>query len=103
MLRSLLLYLSEQEGLKKLLTTGALGRRLASRFIAGEELEDAERAIRQLNAQGLNATLDYLGESVREESAAAAVACRVYLEVLDKLAAERPANLLFLLRNLLRR
>ena len=39
MLRSLLLYLSERESPKKLLTGNPLGRRLASRFIAGEELD----------------------------------------------------------------
>ena len=39
MLRSLLLYLSERESPKKLLTRFALGRCLASRFIAGEEPE----------------------------------------------------------------
>ena len=50
MLRSLLLYLSERESPKKLLMGNSLGRRLASRFIAGEELEDALRVIRRLNS-----------------------------------------------------
>lgn len=88
MLRSLLLYLSEREFPKNLLTRHALGRRLAARFIAGEELENALRAVRQLNAEGFGVTLDYLGESVHE-AATAAEACRVYLEILDRLAAER--------------
>ena len=48
MLRSLLLYLSERESPKKLLMASSLGRRLASRFIAGEELDDALRVIRRL-------------------------------------------------------
>jgi proline dehydrogenase len=51
MLRSLLLYLSERESPKNLLTSLAAGRRLAARFIAGEKLDDAVRAVRHLNAE----------------------------------------------------
>ena len=65
MLRSLLLYLSERESPKKLLIGNPLGRRLASRFIAGEEVDDALRVIRRLNSEGFMVTLDYLGESVQ--------------------------------------
>ena len=88
MLRSLLLYLSEREFPKRLLTRHALGRRLAARFIAGEELEDALLAVRRLNAEGFAATLDYLGESVHD-AGTAQEACQVYLTLLDRLAAER--------------
>jgi proline dehydrogenase len=88
MLRSLLLYLSEREGLKKILMGTPLGRRLASRFIAGEQVEDALRVIRRLNSEGFMVTLDYLGESVHEAPAAEA-ACQTYLELLDRLAAEK--------------
>jgi len=87
MLRSFLLYLSERETPKNLLTHHALGRRLASRFIAGEELEDALRTVRQLTAEGFEVTLDCLGESVHE-AAAAEEACRTYQAILDRLAAE---------------
>jgi len=88
MLRSLLLYLSERETFKQILTGHALGRRLAARFIAGEDLEDALRAVRQLNSEGFAVTLDCLGESVHE-AAAAEEACQVYLGLLDRLAAEK--------------
>jgi proline dehydrogenase len=88
MLRSLLLYLSERESPKKLLTGNPLGRRLASRFIAGEELEDALRVIRRLNGEGFLVTLDCLGESVHE-AAAAEAACQTYLQLLDRLAEEK--------------
>ncbi len=87
MLRSLLLYLSERETPKKLLLRYSLGRRLARRFIAGEELADAVRAVRHLTAEGFNVTLDYLGESV-DEPRQAEEACEVYLSILDRLAAE---------------
>jgi len=88
MLRSFLLYLSEREGPKKLLTHASFGRRLARRFIAGEELEDAVRAVRQLNSEGFDVTLDCLGESVTAASEAEE-ACRIYLTILDRIAAEK--------------
>jgi len=88
MLRSALLYLSERESPKKLLTSAAFGRRLARRFIAGEDLEDAVRAVRQLNAEGFDVTLDCLGESV-EVASEADEACQTYLTILDRIAAEK--------------
>lgn len=88
MLRSALLYLSERAGPKNFLSGHAWGRRLARRFIAGETLEDAVRAVRALNAEGFDATLDHLGESV-QDAAAAGQACAVYLNILDRLAADK--------------
>lgn len=87
MLRSLLLYLSERQGLKNLLIQSSLGRRMAGRFIAGENLEDAVRAGRQLNSEGFDVTLDFLGESVHGASEAES-ACQVYWGILDRLEAE---------------
>jgi proline dehydrogenase len=87
MLRSFLLYLSEKEFPKTILTAHGFGRRMAARFIAGEHLEAAVQAVRRLNAEGLEATLDYLGEAV-SKPAAAEEALRVYLGMLDRLAAE---------------
>lgn len=88
MLRSFLLYLSECESPKKLITGNPLGRRLASRFVAGEEVEDALAVVRRLNKEGFLVTLDCLGESVHEASAAEA-ACQTYVQLLDRLAAEK--------------
>lgn len=87
MLRSLLLYLSERESLKNLLSRHEVGRRLTGRFIAGEELEDAVRAVRRLTGEGFAVTLDYLGESVHE-ARHAEEARDVYLGILDRLEAE---------------
>ena len=39
---------------------------LAKRFIAGETIDSALETVRELNADGLSATLDYLGEDVAE-------------------------------------
>jgi proline dehydrogenase len=52
----------------------AIVGRVASRYVAGETLEDALAAVRELNAKGAMATIDVLGEEVGErEKAAAAV------------------------------
>jgi proline dehydrogenase len=58
--------LSHSQPLKRLASRyGMSGRRsFARRFIAGETVEDAIAAVRQLDAQGLHHTLDHLGESV---------------------------------------
>jgi proline dehydrogenase len=88
MFRPILLYLSRKETPKKILTGHALGRRMAARFIAGEELDDALQVIRRLNAEGFMVTLDLLGESV-QEAAEAEAACQAYLHLLDRLAVER--------------
>ena len=87
MLRSILLYLSEKQTPKKILTGHALGRRMAARFIAGEELEDALKVIRRLNAEGFMVTLDLLGESV-QDAAEAEAACQAYVHILDRLSVE---------------
>ena len=39
---------------------------LARRFVAGDTIETALEAVRELNAQGLSATLDFLGEDVTD-------------------------------------
>jgi len=87
MLRPILIYLSQKQTPKKVLTGHALGRRMAARFIAGEELDTALEVIRRLNAEGFMVTLDLLGESV-EEACEAEAACQAYVRLLDRLAAE---------------
>jgi proline dehydrogenase len=58
---------------------------LARRFIAGEGIDDAIRAVRGLNAQGMSATLDFLGEDVLERDAALRQR-DVYIQMLDAIA-----------------
>ena len=55
---------------------------LAKRFVAGETVESAVAAVMALNAQGLSATLDFLGEDVHDEAAAAQTA-ETYLRIID--------------------
>jgi proline dehydrogenase len=59
---------------------------LARRFVAGEDVDSAIRAVRALNERGMSATLDFLGEDVRERVAAERQR-DVYIEMLDAIAA----------------
>ena len=86
MLRSFLIYLSKAAWAQKLVTGWSFAWRAASRFIAGENVEDAIRVIRTLNAKGINATLDQLGEhtSKMEEAANATEDILALLDEIDK-------------------
>lgn len=61
--------------------------KVASRYVAGETLADAVRAVRNLNQQGAMATVDVLGEEVKEREKALA-AVDEYMRVFDTIAAE---------------
>ena len=64
------------------------GMRLGgSRFVAGETMEDAVRALRALNDKGLHANTTILGEGVRDEHEARTVAAE-YVTLVDRLADE---------------
>ncbi|QRK11496.1 proline dehydrogenase family protein [Archangium violaceum] len=66
--RSALLFLSRQEGLKDVATGVPALRRISRRFIAGETLEEAVPAVKELNARGLSVSFDHLNEAVRNEA-----------------------------------
>jgi proline dehydrogenase len=82
--RSFLLYLAKARWARRIITGWSLSRRVARRFVAGDTLEDALQAVRALNAAGLNATLDHLGESVTTEAEAIRSADD-YLILIDKI------------------
>ena len=86
MLRPLLLHLSHARWARNLVTRFRFARRAAARFVAGETLADAIAVVRALNAKGLNASLDHLGENVTT-AADAARATDDYLFALDQIAA----------------
>lgn len=58
---------------------------VARRFVAGERIEDAIVAVRRLNDRGMSATIDFLGEDVRDRADAIAIRDE-YLRLLDALA-----------------
>jgi proline dehydrogenase len=65
------------------------GMRLgASRFVAGETLDQAVGVLRWLNDQGLRANTTLLGEGVADEAETRAVV-DAYREILDRIAAEQ--------------
>jgi proline dehydrogenase len=59
---------------------------LAKRFVAGESIASAINAVRELNAAGMTATLDFLGEDVLEREAAEKTR-DAYFRMLDAIAA----------------
>jgi len=61
-------------------------RRFSRRYIAGAELADAVRVVREVNEEGASATVDVLGEYVTGEKEAWE-AERLYRSVLDAIAA----------------
>ncbi len=88
MLRNALLYLSAQPRVFKFVRNNGMAKGFASRFVAGETLDTALDAIKQLNSKGITATLDLLGESVTNEKEARESA-RAYLEMLDRIQENR--------------
>jgi proline dehydrogenase len=85
MMRTFLLWLSEQQGVFNFLRRNGLARRFAARFVAGETSDTAAAAALELKKLGITTSLDLLGESVTRESEAVA-ARDEYLRMLDRLA-----------------
>ena len=84
MLRSTLLYLSNRPRIFRFVRNNRLAKRFAKRFVAGETLDEAVAAVAALNAKGITASLDLLGESVTNEREARAAGAQ-YLGVLDRI------------------
>jgi proline dehydrogenase len=84
MLRNALLYLSDQPTVFKFVRNNRLAKHFARRFVAGETADEALAAVKALNAKGITASLDLLGESTTNE-AEARQAGRDYLSLLDKI------------------
>ncbi len=84
MLRSALLYLSNQQQIFKFVRNNKLAKSFANRFVAGETLDTALAAVAKLNARGITASLDLLGESVHNEAEARA-AGQAYVTMLDRI------------------
>jgi proline dehydrogenase len=84
MLRSFFISLSKAAWAQRLITSWKFAWRAASRFVAGESIQDAVLVVKELNAKGMNVTLDHLGEatSTRED---ALQATEDILELLDQI------------------
>src|SRR5690349_4074471 len=88
MLRKTLLYLSNQQRVFSFVRRNRIAKRMASRFVAGETIDEALPAVRALNARGITASLDLLGESVHHEDEARAAA-RSYVDLLDRIKQQK--------------
>ncbi len=84
MLRSALLYLSGQQQIFRFVRNNRLAKSFANRFVAGETVDTALAAVARLNARGITASLDLLGESVHNEAEARA-AGESYVRMLDRI------------------
>lgn len=63
MVRTLFIFLSKAYWAQKLIMNWQFAWRVASRFIAGVHIIDVIKVVKNLNDQGLNATVDHLGEN----------------------------------------
>jgi len=82
--RNTLLYLSRHEGLKDFATRFSPFKKMTTRFVAGEDIEQTIAEIRKLNALGCTASFDHLNESVtRVEETNEEV--REYLRILSRI------------------
>ncbi len=77
-----------QAGWFRRIATGSLGWAVASRFVAGERLDDAIRVARELDGKKITALLDHLGENVTAPEHAG-VAVGAYVRALERIGEER--------------
>jgi proline dehydrogenase len=85
LLRSFFISLSENKTFRAFSERSAMGRRVSRRFVAGMAVEEALAVAAQLNSEGMEVSLDSLGESVLQVSQAEESAA-VYHQLLDAIA-----------------
>jgi proline dehydrogenase len=86
LLRSFFIGLSTNKAFRAFSERSTIGRRVSRRFIAGMSVDEAIAAAAALNAEGIDVTLDALGESVLHVSQAEESAA-VYHQLLDAIQA----------------
>lgn len=82
MLKDTLLYLAQNQQLRDFVVHNRATRGVSRRFVAGEQLDEAIQATKVLNARGIQAALDLLGENVSMEAEARA-ATQDYIAALE--------------------
>ncbi|MBE0691241.1 MAG: proline dehydrogenase family protein [Anaerolineae bacterium] len=88
MLRRILLYLSAAAWARSIVTHWGVARRMARRFVAGETLDEAIAAAQALNQRGLQVSVDYLGESVKNAQDTISVV-EMYQRLLERIEETR--------------
>ena len=84
MLRDTLLMAARSRHVEQLVTTLPVTRHVVERYVPGETVEDAVRATKELAADGLRSTLDFLGEDI-ESPVQAQATVDAYLQLLERL------------------
>jgi proline dehydrogenase len=87
MLGPVLLTASRSDRMRRIVASTPLIRPVVDRFVVGETLPQAIEAVRELAAQGIEVTLDHLGEDITEV-AQAHQNRDAYLRLLDRLGRE---------------
>jgi proline dehydrogenase len=87
LMQKTLLAASRRPGLRRAVTGNPATRKVVNRFVAGEGLDDALAAVRSLAADGIQVSLDHLGEDIttRAEATRTRDACLALLEGLAPL------------------
>ena len=85
MVNRVLLWATNNPRLQHQMTENPIARRVSHRFVAGERLDEALEAATALNAEGIGAILDLLGEGVTD-LAGATHAVEQYEEATDAIA-----------------
>jgi len=86
-LRQVLLWASRRRQIKRVITSAPVTRDVVRRFVAGETINDALRVTRILTGDGLQVSLDHLGEDTRD-TATARAAVNAYISLAQRLADE---------------
>ena len=86
--RSALIWLSRKEGLKDFATRFRFFKKLTTRFVAGETIDEVIPFIRQINAENATASFDHLNESVGSATEAEHEVTE-YLNILSKIDEQR--------------
>ena len=86
MLRQVILAASRNSTVKTVVAGAPLSRNVVKRFVAGESVDDAVRATRELTAAGLTVSLDHLGEDTLDAGQADGTV-KAYLLLLERLSA----------------
>ncbi len=87
-MRSFFIALSTNKAFRAFSERSSIGRKVSRRFVAGMTVEEAIAVAERLNAEGIEATLDSLGESVMQVSQAEESAA-VYHRLLDAIAEKK--------------
>ena len=87
LLRNFIFWLSTKRSVTDPIARRGMKYGFAKRFVAGESLEEALTASKDLCSQGRNVSLSHLGENVTSEAAAREV-CAGYIHMAEELHAE---------------